>query len=77
MKCPYCDQEMIDKKEFCVSCGKRLYEEKGVSKKTLLIILGVLILGAVLICYLIINLNTDKEIEPYINKNKENIETKQ
>ena len=33
MKCPNCNQEMIEKKDFCINCGKRLIKEKQVSKK--------------------------------------------
>ena len=40
-------------------------EKKGI----IFIFLGLIVLGA-LTCYLIINLNTDKEIEPYLKKDE-------
>lgn len=70
MNCPKCGQEMIDVKDYCVNCGAKLREEKMVSKKRIIFIfLGLIVLGA-LTCYLIINLNTDKEIEPYLKKDE-------
>lgn len=66
MNCPNCGQEMVDRKEYCINCGKKLVNDKTVSKKPLIfVILGLLIVG-VLVCYMIINYNTGSEIEPYI-----------
>ena len=67
MKCPNCGQEMIDIKDYCVNCGKKLKkEDKNMKLSTLLIIFVVIILLTIFACYMIINYNTDKEIEPYI-----------
>lgn len=69
MNCPNCGQEMIDRKEYCINCGKKLINEKSVSKKPLIfVVIGLLVVG-VLVCYMIMNYNTDKEIEPYIKGN--------
>ena len=76
MKCPNCGQEMIDIKDYCVNCGKKLKIDKNNISLTSLIgiFLGIIIV-TIIGCYLIINLNTDKEIEPYLDKDiKENIE---
>lgn len=68
MKCPNCGQEMIDRKEYCINCGKKLYAEKSVNlNKNVVIIFILMILIGIGICYFIINYNTDKEIDPYIN----------
>lgn len=71
MKCPNCGQEMIDIKDYCVNCGKKLKKDKrGLSFLGLVaIFLGIIII-TILLCYLIANLNTDKEIEPYLDKDK-------
>ena len=66
MKCPNCNQEMIEKKDFCINCGKRLIKEKQVSKKGIIVFMILMVIVGFITCYLIINLNTDKEIEPYI-----------
>ena len=45
MKCPYCGQEMIDIRDYCVNCGKKLKkEEKGISVGKLLVIFLIFIL---------------------------------
>ena len=31
MKCPYCGQEMIDIKDYCVNCGKKLKLLKNIA----------------------------------------------
>jgi uncharacterized protein with PQ loop repeat len=68
MICPKCGQEVIDPKEFCLSCGYKLKETKKVSKKAFIfLIIGMLLFGA-LICYTIINYNADKELNKYINE---------
>ena len=68
MKCPNCGQEMIDRKEYCINCGKKLYKENQVNlNKNLVIAFILMIIVGIGICYFIINYNTDKEIEPYIN----------
>ena len=69
MKCPNCGQEMIDIKDYCVNCGKKLKIDKNnVSLTSIIgIFLGIIIV-TIIGCYLIINLNTDKEIEPYLDK---------
>ena len=69
MKCPNCGQEMIDIKDYCVNCGKKLKIDKNNISLTSLIgiFLGIIIV-TIIGCYLIINLNTDKEIEPYLDK---------
>ena len=69
MKCQNCGEEMIDIKDYCVNCGKKLREYKGGISlyKLLLIFLGIIIV-TIFVCYLIINLNTDKEIAPFLNK---------
>lgn len=73
MKCKYCGQEMIDIKDYCVNCGKKLKEkEKGISLFGLIGIFIGIIIATIICCYLIINLNTDKEIEPYLNNSIEN-----
>lgn len=66
MKCPNCNQEMIEKKDFCINCGKRLIKEKQVSKKGIIVFMILMVIVGFITCYLIINLNTDKEIESYI-----------
>lgn len=74
MKCPKCGQGMIDIKDYCVNCGAKIREEKkGISLGGLfLIFLSIMIIG-VLICYLIANYNTEEEIKPYIESEKENV----
>lgn len=70
MKCENCGQEMIDIKDYCVNCGKRLRDDKkGISFMGLIGIFIGIIIVTIIVCYLIINLNTDKEIEPYLDKN--------
>ena len=70
MKCPNCGQEMIDIKDFCINCGARLKTEKeGISLKALLLIFGLIIIVTIIACYLIMQYNEKKEIEPYLNKN--------
>lgn len=74
MKCPNCGQEMIDIKDYCVNCGKKLKKDKkGISLLGLFAIFLGIIIVTILVCYLIINLNTDKEIEQYLDS-IENIE---
>lgn len=68
MNCPKCGQEIIDTKEFCLSCGTRLRKTKEVSRKGLFIFIIILVLVGALTCYMVINYNTDKEIKPYIEK---------
>ena len=71
MKCPNCGQEMIDIKDYCVNCGKKLKKDKrGLSFLGLVAIFLGIIIVTIIGCYLIINLNTDKEIEPYLDKDK-------
>lgn len=66
MVCPNCGQEIIDPKEFCLSCGTRLKVIKKVPKGLFIfLIIGMLLFGA-FICYMIINYNTDKELKEYI-----------
>ena len=62
MKCPNCNQEMIEKKDFCINCGKRLIKEKQVSKKGIIVFMILMVIVGFITCYLIINL----KIEPYI-----------
>lgn len=65
MVCQNCGQEIIDTKEFCINCGKRLTKEKKAPKKLVIFVfIGMIIIG-ILTCYLIINYNTEEEIEPY------------
>lgn len=74
MKCPNCGQEMIDIKDYCVNCGKKLRSDKNnISFAGLIGIFAGIIIVTIIGCYLIINLNTDKEIEPYLDT-IENIE---
>ena len=69
MKCPYCNQEMIDIKDYCVNCGKKLKKEsKNISIMGVTIIFLSLIIVTIIGCYLIGNFNLDKEIEQYIDK---------
>lgn len=71
MKCPKCGQQMIDIKDYCVNCGAKLKNEKnGISLKGLLLVFGLIIVVTLLACYLIMNYNTDKEIKPYLDKQK-------
>ncbi len=68
MICPKCGQEIIDTKEFCLNCGYKLKETKKVSKRVFIfLIIGMLLFGAFM-CYMIINYNTDKEIDKYVEK---------
>lgn len=70
MKCPNCNQEMIDIKDYCVNCGKKLKEDKkGISFMGLIGIFALIVVVTIIVCYLIINLNVDKEIEPYLDNN--------
>lgn len=70
MKCPYCGQEMIDTKDYCVNCGKKLKkEEKGISLGKLLVIFLIFILLGVGVCYYIANHGTKEEIKPYLKEN--------
>lgn len=68
MKCSNCGQEMIDVKEYCVRCGAKVKNNiRSLSFKSLMIIFLLVIFISVVACYLIINYNTDKEIEPFLN----------
>lgn len=67
MVCPKCGQEIIDTKDFCVNCGQRLTKQRKVSRKSILIMLVIMILAGLLTCYIIINYNTEGELAPYIN----------
>ena len=68
MKCKNCGQEMIDIKDYCVNCGAKLKkDDKKISFGGLIGIFSLVIVITVILCYLIINYNTDKEIEPYLN----------
>jgi uncharacterized protein (DUF983 family) len=72
MKCPNCSQELIDNKEYCPNCGKKLREsQSGTSLRTLLIIIGILIVVGVGIVLSIMFLGTDEELEKYTNENTE------
>ena len=72
MKCPNCGQEMIDIKDYCVRCGKKLKnEEKGISLGKLFMIFFGLILVTTLVCYMIANYNTKEEIKPYLKETAE------
>lgn len=67
MKCKYCGQEMIDIKDYCVNCGKKLTEDKkGISVGDLFLIFAIIIAATIFVCYMIMNYNTEKDIEPYI-----------
>ena len=74
MKCKNCGQEMLDIKDYCVYCGAKLKsDKKGITIGGLFGIFSLIIVVTIIGCYLIINYNTDKEIEPYLDKNiKEN-----
>lgn len=68
MKCKYCGQEMIDIKDYCVNCGRKLTDDKkGISAGGLFLIFGILIAVSVFVCYMIMNYNTEKDIQPYID----------
>ena len=70
MKCKNCGQEMIDIKDYCVNCGARLRnDKKGITFGGLMGIFSLVIIVTLIGCYLIMNYNTDKEIEPYLDKN--------
>ena len=72
MKCPNCGLEMIDIKDYCGRCGKKLKkEEKNISLGKLLIIFFGLIVFTLSVCYMIINYNTKEEIKPYLNETTE------
>lgn len=43
-----------------------MIKEKQVSKKGIIVFMILMVIVGFITCYLIINLNTDKEIEPYI-----------
>ena len=69
MKCSNCGQEMIDIKDYCVNCGKKLKSDKNnISFGGLIGIFAGIIIVTIGVCYLVINLNADKEIEPYLDK---------
>ncbi len=79
MKCNECGQEIVDNKEYCPNCGKKIRENNlGVNKKTIIIITTMFILFAVGICLSIMFLGIDKELEPYLkdtnNNNSEQID---
>lgn len=70
MKCKNCGQEMLDIKDYCVNCGARLRsDKKGITFGGLIGIFSLVIIVTLIGCYLIMNYNTDKEIEPYLDKN--------
>lgn len=70
MKCKNCGQEMLDIKDYCVNCGARLRnDKKGITFGGLMGIFSLVIIVTLIGCYLIMNYNTDKEIEPYLDKN--------
>lgn len=70
MKCKNCGQEMLDIKDYCVNCGTRLKSErKSITFGGLMTIFSLVIIVTLIGCYLIMNYNTDKEIEPYLDKN--------
>ncbi len=68
MICKKCGQEIIDTKEFCVSCGTRLIKEKKAPKKLIIFVLIGMVVMGILLCYFIINYNTEKEIKPYLKE---------
>lgn len=80
MKCKYCGQEMIDIKDYCVNCGKKLKEDKkGISLGGLFLIFGIIVAITVAVCYGIMHFGTDKELKPYLKYNEntnENVDTK-
>ena len=68
MKCKNCGQEMLDIKDYCVNCGAKLKSDKrGITFGGLIGMFSLIIIITIIGCYLIINYNTDKEIEPYLN----------
>lgn len=76
MKCKYCGQEMIDIKDYCVNCGKKLKEDKqGITLGGLLLIFGIIILVTIFVCYMIMNYNRENDIKPYLNQ-EEKVEEK-
>ena len=67
MKCKNCGQEMLDIKDYCSKCGVKLKRDKrGLTVGGLIGIFSLVIIITIIGCYLIINYNTDKEIEPYL-----------
>jgi len=68
MVCKNCGQEMIDKKEFCISCGTKLSEHKKTPTKLVIIVGIILVIVGIITCYLIINYKTEEEIAPFIDK---------
>lgn len=68
MKCPKCGQEIIDRKDYCVSCGTKLDETKPMSKGTVIMFILLIVLLSAAVCYAVINYNTDSELGPYMNQ---------
>lgn len=68
MKCPKCGQEIIDRKDYCVSCGNKLDETKPVSKGTIILFIILMVILTVAVCYAVINYNADSELSPYMNQ---------
>lgn len=70
MKCPNCGQEMIDIKDYCVRCGKKIErKEPKITLGKLFTIFFLIIVVTVIGCYMIAHYNTEEEIKPFL-KNK-------
>ncbi len=77
MKCPNCNQEIIDNKTFCPNCGKQLKkinnEVKNNTKYFLIFVVIMILLGLGTI-YTVGNVGTKEELKRIISKDKEQIE---
>lgn len=76
MKCPDCNQQIIDKKTFCPNCGKQLNnpQSQGVNSKKLLLIFAVaMILIGIGSMYMVANVGTKAELEKLTSNKKETV----
>ncbi len=76
MKCPNCNQQIVDNKMFCTNCGKKLKEEnisKMDPKKSFMILVVVMLLLGAGTLYMIANFGTQQELDKIL-QTKNNIE---
>lgn len=72
MKCNNCNQELIDNKEYCPNCGKKLRETNTTFSNKTMIIVGLLLIfiGTVTVLS-IMYFGTEKELDKYIKDNEQ------
>jgi uncharacterized protein (DUF983 family) len=66
MKCPNCNQEIIDNKTFCTNCGKKLKDNNinGMApNKLFMIVVVIMLFLGVGVIYIIANIGTKQELD--------------